>query len=143
MHWRSASGPAWQVTSPKTGSPFMLAEGLAERDRRSEVLALAIDRIRCDGRGMCAEILPEMIKLDRWGYPIVQRGSIAENLVPHARRAVNDCPVLATAADRRGENHLTNQAGLRTTFAPSILRRSPVEVRVRTVPGAAGSGRRR
>ena len=36
-----------------------------------------------------------MIKLDPWGYPIVQRGSIAENLVPHARRAVNDCPVLA------------------------------------------------
>jgi len=73
----------------------MLVEGLAERERRSEVLAVSIDRIRCDGRGMCAEILPEMIKLDPWGYPIIRRGSIAENLVPHARRAVNDCPVLA------------------------------------------------
>ncbi len=73
----------------------MLPEDVAWRDRRSEVLTLGIDRIRCDGRGMCAEILPEMIKLDPWGYPIVQRGSIAENLVPLARRAVNDCPVLA------------------------------------------------
>ncbi len=36
-----------------------------------------------------------MIKLDPWGYPIIQRGAIAENLLPHARRAVNDCPVLA------------------------------------------------
>ena len=33
---------------------------------------LSIDRIRCDGYGMCAEILPEMIALDDWGYPILR-----------------------------------------------------------------------
>ncbi len=64
-------------------------------ERRSKVLALRVDRIRCGGRGMCAEILPEMIELDPWGYPIVRRGVISDDLLPHARRAVKDCPVLA------------------------------------------------
>ena len=55
---------------------------------------LEVDRILCDGYGMCAELLPELIELDDWGYPIVH------SLVPHhlegaARKAVDVCPVLA------------------------------------------------
>jgi ferredoxin len=56
---------------------------------------LAIDRIRCDGYGMCAEMFPEGIELDDWGYPILRQGVIPEGLVPLARRAVEVCPVLA------------------------------------------------
>lgn len=56
---------------------------------------LAIDRIRCDGFGMCAELLPERIELDDWGYPIIAAGEIPEALLDHARRAVAVCPVLA------------------------------------------------
>jgi ferredoxin len=58
-------------------------------------LEIAIDRIRCDGFGMCAELLPELIDLDDWGYPILSPGPIPEPLVEHARRAVAVCPVLA------------------------------------------------
>jgi ferredoxin len=61
---------------------------------------LAVDRIRCDGRGLCAELLPEMIRLDEWGYPIVAAGPIPEHLIPLAQRAVEDCPVLAIAIRR-------------------------------------------
>jgi len=57
--------------------------------------ALAVDRVRCDGRGACAELLPEMIRLDDWGYPIIDAGPIPDHLLPHARRAVKSCPVLA------------------------------------------------
>jgi ferredoxin len=57
--------------------------------------AIAIDRIRCDGYGSCAELLPEMIDLDDWGYPIIRPGAIPEGLLPHARMAVDTCPVLA------------------------------------------------
>jgi len=56
---------------------------------------LAIDRIRCDGYGMCAEMFPEGIELDDWGYPILRAGTIPDRLLPLARRAVEVCPVLA------------------------------------------------
>jgi ferredoxin len=60
-----------------------------------EQMAIAIDRIACDGFGMCAELLPELIELDDWGYPIVAPGAVPEDLLDHARRAVTVCPVLA------------------------------------------------
>ena len=56
---------------------------------------LVVDRIRCDGHGLCAELLPEVIALDDWGYPIIKSGSIAPALLVHARQAVDACPVLA------------------------------------------------
>jgi ferredoxin len=56
---------------------------------------IVVDRIRCDGFGMCAELLPELIELDDWGYPIVVPGAVPDRLLAHARRAVAVCPVLA------------------------------------------------
>jgi ferredoxin len=56
---------------------------------------LQIDRIRCDGHGLCAELLPEQIGLDDWGYPIIKAGTVPHSLIEHARRAVAACPVLA------------------------------------------------
>jgi ferredoxin len=56
---------------------------------------LQIDRIRCDGHGLCAELLPELVSLDDWGYPIIKAGAVPASLVEHARRAVDACPVLA------------------------------------------------
>jgi ferredoxin len=61
---------------------------------------LVVDRIKCDGRGLCAELLPELIRLDDWGYPILAPSSIPEHLMPLAQRAVEDCPVLAIALRR-------------------------------------------
>jgi ferredoxin len=60
---------------------------------------LLVDRIRCDGSGLCAEVLPEMIQLDDWGYPIVAPGAVPTQLLQHARRAVAACPVLALRLD--------------------------------------------
>jgi ferredoxin len=57
-------------------------------------IRLEVDRIDCDGYGMCAELLPELIVLDDWGYPIVH-SLVPKHLVPLARRAVDVCPVLA------------------------------------------------
>jgi ferredoxin len=73
------------------------------RERTHAVLEL--DRIRCDGYGMCAELLPELIELDDWGYPIIRSGTVPDKLLDHARRAVDVCPVLALglhSAARRG-----------------------------------------
>ena len=58
-------------------------------------MALEVDRILCDGHGLCAELLPELIELDDWGYPILRPVTILERLERLARRAVVDCPVMA------------------------------------------------
>jgi ferredoxin len=55
-------------------------------------LHLTIDPIACDAYGYCAEILPEVISLDEWGYPIVPRDPIPARLSKVARRAMRDCP---------------------------------------------------
>lgn len=56
---------------------------------------IAIDRIRCDGHGICADVVPEMIALDDWGYPIIEGRPVPAHLLHHARRAVRSCPVQA------------------------------------------------
>ena len=63
-------------------------------------LHMTIDRIKCDGHGLCAELLPELIRLDDWGYPIIAPGQIPKRLAPIAQRAVATCPVLALALRR-------------------------------------------
>jgi len=67
----------------------------------SKQLELKVDRIKCDGRGLCAELLPELIRLDDWGYPIITPGPVPEHLIPLSQRAVEDCPVLALALRRK------------------------------------------
>ena len=56
---------------------------------------LRVNPIACDGRGLCAELLPELIALDEWGYPIIEQPVVPEELGAMARRAVNACPTLA------------------------------------------------
>lgn len=56
---------------------------------------MAVDRIRCDGHGVCADLVPEMIHLDDWGYPIIDPGVVPGDVMQHARRAVAGCPTLA------------------------------------------------
>ena len=56
-------------------------------------LELVVDPVACDGRGVCAEMLPERIELDRWGYPVIDGTEIAPALVEARRtRAVRACP---------------------------------------------------
>jgi ferredoxin len=58
------------------------------------------DPIMCDGHGLCAELLPERISLDDWGFPIIDTTPVDGRLLPHARRAVEACPVLALRLER-------------------------------------------
>jgi ferredoxin len=62
-------------------------------------LRLEVNPIACTGHGLCAELLPELIELDEWGYPILA-GSIPIDLEAHARRAVSACPTLALRITR-------------------------------------------
>ena len=65
--------------------------------------SLGVDPIACEGHGLCAELFPERIQLDDWGYPIVDGEPIPRALARHARRAVAACPVLALRLERAKE----------------------------------------
>jgi ferredoxin len=58
---------------------------------------LVVDPIACDGAGVCAELLPEMISLDPWGYPIIHDDGdpVPPGLLDLARRTTVSCPRLA------------------------------------------------
>ena len=62
---------------------------------------MRVNPILCDGFGQCAELLPELIELDEWGYPIVTDAAIPASLETDARRAVAMCPRLALSVERR------------------------------------------
>ena len=64
---------------------------------------LVIDRIACDGFGLCAELLPEHIRLDDWGYPIVAETPVPPEHAALARRTVAACPTLALVLEARRE----------------------------------------
>jgi ferredoxin len=57
--------------------------------------SLRVNPIGCKGHGACAELLPEMITLDEWGYPIIDQRPVPPGLVKDARAAVSACPTLA------------------------------------------------
>lgn len=60
-------------------------------------MKLRVNPIACEGHGICAELVPELVRLDEWGFPIVDDAEVPRALVPHARRAVAACPTLAIA----------------------------------------------
>lgn len=64
---------------------------------------LHIDWTKCDGRGLCTELLPTVFGRDDWGYPLTKdaRGGDRTNVeigpkdAEAARDAVSLCPKLA------------------------------------------------
>ncbi len=65
-----------------------------------EPLHLRVDPIACTAHGLCAELLPERVRRDDWGYPIVDGEPLPPELVAHARRAAAACPTLALKLER-------------------------------------------
>jgi ferredoxin len=58
----------------------------------------------CTGHGLCAELLPELITLDEWGYPLLDGAPVPAALTRQARRAVRDCPALALMFSDSGDH---------------------------------------
>ncbi len=56
---------------------------------------LMVDPIACDGRGLCAELLPGLITLDDWGFPVIPEGDLPASLHKDAAAVVRLCPRLA------------------------------------------------
>lgn len=56
---------------------------------------MIVDPIACVGHGICADLLPEWIRLDDWGYPIIRKDTIPPEFLAQAKWAVSNCPALA------------------------------------------------
>jgi ferredoxin len=61
---------------------------------------LRVNPVACEAHGLCAEILPERITLDEWGYPLIDSRPLQPELVDLARRAAAACPTLALLLER-------------------------------------------
>jgi ferredoxin len=59
---------------------------------RRTAVRLRVDPVACDAYGYCAELLPERVRLDEWGYPIVDGAPVPDHLVVLAIRAAAECP---------------------------------------------------
>ncbi|HEY1778240.1 MAG TPA: ferredoxin [Solirubrobacteraceae bacterium] len=59
-----------------------------------------VNPIKCDAHGLCAELFPEWIHLDEWGYPVIRAEAVPRELHAHARRAADLCPTLALLLER-------------------------------------------
>jgi ferredoxin len=61
---------------------------------------LRVNPIACEAHGMCAELLPERITLDEWGYPLLGDAPLDGAVLDHAKRAAQACPTFALLVER-------------------------------------------
>ena len=66
---------------------------------------LRINPIACEAHGLCVELLPELIRLDDWGYPILDQPDVPADLIGLADRAVEACPTLALLIGEAAGKH--------------------------------------
>ena len=61
---------------------------------------IRVNPVKCEAHGLCAELLPEWIRLDEWGYPVINPDPVPRALEAHARRAADLCPTLALLLEK-------------------------------------------
>jgi ferredoxin len=64
---------------------------------------IRVNPIACDAHGVCAGLLPELIRLDPWGYPLIADGRVPAGLLKLARKAAASCPTLALLVEPTGD----------------------------------------
>lgn len=62
-------------------------------------MRIRVNPIDCVAHGICAEVFPEWVQLDEWGYPIIDGEPVPAHLQAHAKRAARQCPTLAIKLD--------------------------------------------
>jgi ferredoxin len=71
--------------------------------RKVDQFVLRVNPILCDGFGHCHELAPELVRIDEWGYPIIEGQPTSLNefeILKSARLAVRGCPRQALRIER-------------------------------------------
>lgn len=77
------------------GRPVRGVLPLQEGPEAAAQESLVVDWSRCEGHGLCAHLVPELIHLDGRGYPVVMPMPVPPWLQRDASQAVSMCPALA------------------------------------------------
>ncbi|MHB1469314.1 MAG: ferredoxin [Solirubrobacteraceae bacterium] len=80
---------------------------------------VVVNPIDCAAHGMCAELLPERISLDDWGYPIIDGTALSAEQLEHARRAAEACPTFALLLEVREREPLAFRRRARDGVRPA------------------------
>src|ERR1700734_3153497 len=82
---------------------------------------LMVDWVRCEGHGLCAHLMPELIHLDKTGFPVILPIPVPPWLEKRARHAVQMCPALALRLDTdpKKRNAVAPRAGPIPIAAPT------------------------
>lgn len=62
---------------------------------------MVVDWTRCQGHGLCAHLMPDLVKLDHHGFPVFMDSPVPTWAKSEAQRAVEMCPALALRVDSR------------------------------------------
>jgi NADH:ubiquinone oxidoreductase subunit F (NADH-binding)/ferredoxin len=94
---------AAHIFQSKCGRPVQGVLPLPAGPEVKSQKTLTVDWVRCEGHGLCAHLVPELIHLDNQGFPVIMSIAVPPWLEKEASQAVNMCPALALrlAADTR------------------------------------------
>jgi ferredoxin len=90
---------AAHVFHSSCGRPVRGILPLPEGPETTNARQLMVDWVRCEGHGLCAHLVPELIHLDKTGFPVVLSIPVPPWLEKEARHAVQMCPALALRLD--------------------------------------------
>jgi ferredoxin len=82
---------------------------------------LVVDWTRCAGHGLCGRLVPELVQLDRHGYPAFLDMPVPFWLERDAQQAVAMCPALALRVERGSIAALPSGGG----YSPPSLGTGP------------------
>jgi len=77
------------------GSCGRPVRGVLPLESEEDQPRLQVDWTRCEGHGLCAQLVPELIHIDRNGYPVFLDAPVPFWLRREAQQAVEMCPALA------------------------------------------------
>ena len=87
---------------------------------------LTVDWTRCQGHGLCARVVPELVRLDEHGYPEFLDAPVPFWLSRDAKQAVDMCPALALSLTRvTAEPALSALPAAAGPHVPDLTSRSP------------------
>jgi ferredoxin len=53
---------------------------------------LHVNIVDCEGIGICAHLAPDVVRVDSWGFPILDQAPLDRATARQAEAAVNACP---------------------------------------------------
>jgi ferredoxin len=56
---------------------------------------LRVDWPACKANGVCADVVPALVRRDEWGYPLISVKPVPDSVAKLAERAVSACPTQA------------------------------------------------